>query len=97
MPRRDTCSFRNSLWSCSRMGVWFIGEKPMAGRPTALINRLSEAAGNISFCRFIFIALHVALKIFHQGLLSSVDVRSWLVCFCANSYVMPSPASLHHR
>lgn len=34
MPLRKTCSFRYSLWSCSRMGVRFIGEKPMAGRPT---------------------------------------------------------------
>lgn len=34
MPFRKTCSFKYSLWSCRRMGVWFIGEKPMAGRPT---------------------------------------------------------------
>lgn len=34
MPFRKTCSFRYSLWSCSRIGVRFIGEKPIAGIPT---------------------------------------------------------------
>lgn len=34
MPRRNTCSFKYSLWSWRRMGVRFIGEKPMAGRPS---------------------------------------------------------------
>ena len=33
MPRRKTCSLRNSLWSWSSTGVRFMGEKPIAGCP----------------------------------------------------------------
>ena len=34
IPLRKTFSFSNSLWSCSSMGVLFMGEKPNAGIPS---------------------------------------------------------------
>ena len=34
MPLRKMVSLRNSSWSWRRIGVWFIGENPMAGIPT---------------------------------------------------------------
>lgn len=33
MPRRNTLSSINSLWSCSKIGVRLIGENPSAGKP----------------------------------------------------------------
>jgi len=32
-PSRKIFSFKYSLWSWSRMGVRFMGENPIAGRP----------------------------------------------------------------
>ena len=48
MPSRKTLSLRNSLWSCRRIGVWFMGENPRQGIPSVRRNRLSVPAGKIS-------------------------------------------------
>lgn len=130
MPFRKTCSFRNSLWSCSRIGVRFIGEKPIAGIPTysgcnkqtydlagnsrngiafaqqqtcnrmndldyffpllffplypvfiltARMNRLSVAAGNISFSRVIFLQWRYWHETIQEQVPYSPTVPS---CFC---------------
>lgn len=37
IPLRKILSFKNSLWSWSKTGVFGIGENPSAGIPTSLI------------------------------------------------------------
>ena len=48
MPRRKVSTPSHSLWSCSKMGVLLMGEKPYAGIPCARRYLESVPAGNIS-------------------------------------------------
>ena len=82
IPLQKVFSFKNSLLSCSKIGVLFIGLKPNAGMPSSLRNRMSVPAGNISSVHVTPKRAHVALKHFAHGFLSSsVDVMSNIVFF----------------
>ena len=62
IPLKNMSSFKNSLWSCKRIGVLGIGENPNAGIPTSLRNLLSVPAGKICGLTLIWLWSHPALK-----------------------------------
>lgn len=55
MPRKKVALFKNSLWSCNKTGVLFIGEKPIAGTPSSRTNLLSVPPGKICCFSFSFL------------------------------------------
>lgn len=77
-----TCILKNyqtSLWSWSKIGVFFIGEKPKVGIPLCLINLASVVEAKISgFPSCPPTAATACTKRDHHGLVSSVDViKGW--------------------
>ena len=54
MPLRKTVSLRNSSWSWSKIGVLFMGEKPIAGIPTWAVNMCNNEKKRESVEKKIF-------------------------------------------
>ena len=80
-----------SLWSCNKIGVLAIGEKPKAGMPSSRTYRQSVAAGKISGSPSSPPSSNTALfSNFHHGFESSVEVMRGRPCllllgsFCWN-------------
>lgn len=66
---------QTSLWSCNKMGVFVIGEKPRVGIPLCLMNRASVVEAKISGLKSFPPAASIAcLKTGHHGLESFVSV-----------------------
>lgn len=92
IPFRKMFSFKNSLWSWRRIGVWFIGENPRAGNPTSRMYLLSVAAGKMVGTIFNWCLSVAFLKALNQGSSSDTEVIVWSVNFWRNSISIPSPA-----
>lgn len=80
-----------SLWSWSKIGVFAIGEKPIAGNPSSLKLRASVEAGKISgFPSFPPASFTAPSNNAHHGLELSTAVRTGSPdlpstdCFCLN-------------
>ena len=83
---------QTSLWSCNKIGVFDIGEKPRVGIPSSLMKRASVVEAKISgFASFPPAAVIACLKTDHQGFesfvrvirghpLQSLNGPSWIIC-----------------
>ena len=92
IPFKKIFSFKNSLWSCNKIGVLGIGENPKAGIPTSRINLLSVPAGKISVATFNPFLSIAALNALNHGSSWEIGVIVWSVNFCLNSSSIPPPA-----